>query len=104
MIGGGDGRSPDTAAVLAGAETVARREPELTQVLPDGTTRATVAVIDAAYAGPLQLRWGEPPGASCQATASDQSVTAGTTPVTALLAPGPSACPTQAGAGAGTRP
>lgn len=111
VIGGGDGRSPDSAAVLAGVETVARRDPELTQVLPDGTTRATVAVIDAAYAGPLHLRWGEPPGASCQVTASDQSVTAVEPPdsrrdhaVGVRLAPGPAACPTQAGAGAGTRP
>lgn len=103
VIGGGDGRSPDTAAVLAGVETVGRREPELTQVLPGTTTRATVAVIDASYAGALFLRWGDPPGASCQVTAADQSIDAGASPVTALLAVGPASCPTQAGAGAGLR-
>lgn len=96
VVAGGDGRSPDAAAVLAGRETVPKRVPDLTQVIPDGTTRATVAVIDATYAGPLYLRWGDPPAATCQVSAADQSVTAGATPLTVRLAPGPApSCPTQ---------
>ncbi|MBS1837679.1 MAG: hypothetical protein JST64_08275 [Actinobacteria bacterium] len=95
VIGGGDGRSPDTAAVLAGAETVPKRDPELTQVVPNSTTRATVAAIDATYSGPLQLRWGDPPTTSCQVTAPDQSVTAGTAAVRVLLATGLATCPAQ---------
>jgi hypothetical protein len=86
VVGGGDGRSPDAAEVLAGTEVLGPRTPDLTQVLPDGITRATVAAIPATYSGPLYLRW----GTSCQVTAS--SIAAGTATITNVLAPGES-CP-----------
>lgn len=102
VVGGGDGRDPDVAEVLAGADVIAPRPvTDLVQVLPDGTTRATVARIPDGFSGELYLRWGAPPDASCQVTVATPppSVTAGTAPVTALLRPGPEACPDQTGAG-----
>lgn len=87
VVGGGDGRSPDAAEVLAGSEVVAPRLPDLTQVLPDGATRATVATIRSNYSGPVFLRW----GTSCQQ--SKDPVSAGSSTVTLPLTPGPSACP-----------
>ncbi|UDY36418.1 hypothetical protein [Dermatobacter hominis] len=98
VVGGGDGRSPDAAEVLAaaGALLTPPRVPDLAQVLPDGTTRATVATIPTTYSGGMLLRW----GSTCQATAS--AVTAGTGTVTTVLVPGLATCPGQAGAVAGT--
>ena len=97
VVGGGDGRDPDAAEIIAGTEIVAQRSvPDLVQVLPDGTTRATVATNSDAFAGDLYLRWGTPPDASCQVT-GPPPLAPGVDPVTALLAPGLVSCD-QAGA------
>lgn len=95
VVAGGDGRSPDAAAVLVGSETVPKRVPDLTQVVPKTTTRATVAVIDATFVGQLFLRWGDPPAGTCYGSMPG-AVTAGSNPLPVPLAPGPvPSCPTQ---------
>ncbi len=89
IVAGGDGRSPDAGEVVdpSGAVLAPPRLPDLTQVLPDGSARATVATIASTYSGPLLLRW----GAACQETQSP--VVAGTGSATLPLRPGLVACP-----------